>query len=567
MQLGYKIIMMIAKRYYASLWLLLVGAMLWALPARAESFWGSTDMRYGFRATSMAQGDKHLVLRGWRGETLSAQLLVVNRSEPEALYRVETTPLKGRRARIEPTALELGWVDEVLADTFSHCGKHELEAHGRIKQADRIVLKPHFLLPTGQQRGVWLSIKVPEAVPAGSYRGRVRVSRSGRVVEELSLTIEVSPRVLPSPRQWRYHLDFWQNPYAIARWHGVEPWSDAHLEAMRPYMMRLADAGQKVVTATLINRPWDGQTYDAFGSMIKWIRHSSGQWSYDFSIFDRWVRFMESCGIDREITCFSMIPWKLSFEYYDEASATYTHWSGAPGEAIYNERWGHFLEAFARHLAEQGWLTRTTIAMDERSLEQMQQAIALIHQHAPGLKISMAGYYHPEIEAHLYDYCIDEQSPEQYPEQVLARRRAEGKISTYYTCCSTRSPNTFTFSPPAEASFISWYALRRGLDGYLRWAYNSWPIDPEYDSRFTAWSAGDTFIIYPEAYPSIRWARLVEGIQQYEKYHILRQEAERTGDTALMQSLERILDMIDVRRIATDVATMTSSAQAALNRL
>lgn len=538
--------------------------------------WGSTHIRYSHKPSlgnptepSASTLKRSHTLTLWRGEMGQAQLVVSNATEPEALYQVQVDDLRATRdrGRISKNNVEIGWVDEVIADRFTGCGTHEVEQYGRVKSADRIVLKPYFLLPQGEQRGVWLSLSVPQNTPAGLYTGHVRILRSGREVERLSLSVEVQGHTLPPASEWRYHLDFWQNPYAIARWHGVEPWSQAHFEAMRPYMERLARSGQKVITATLIDRPWNGQTYDAFGSMVEWRKCADGTWQYDFDIFDRWVTFMESCGISKQISCFSMIPWRLSFSYYDEASGSYQRWESAPGEALYEERWGHFLSAFARHLRGRGWLERTTISMDERSLAHMQAAITLIHRYAPGLGISMAGYYHPEIETDLVDYCIDEMSPQQYTPEILHRRKGEGKISTYYTCCSAKYPNTFTFSPPAEAAFISWYALRRGLDGYLRWAYNSWTIDPVYDSRFTAWPSGDTYIIYPEAYPSVRWAMLTEGIQQWEKYHLLRREAEAEGNTARLRALDELLQSIDISKIETDLTPMVEGGNARLSDL
>lgn len=37
---------------------------------------------------------------------------------------------------------------------------------------------------------------------------------------------------------------------------------------MRPTMRQLADAGQKVITATLNKDPWNNQCYDAYADMI-----------------------------------------------------------------------------------------------------------------------------------------------------------------------------------------------------------------------------------------------------------------------------------------------------------
>ena len=197
--------------------------------------------------------------------------------------------------------------------------------------------------------------------------------------------------------------------------------------------------------------------------------------------------------------------------------------------------------------------------MDERSLQQMQAAIKVIKEYAPGMKISMAGNYHPEIEADIHDYCLDIFAYGAYTPELLAQRRAQGKVSTYYTCCSAEYPNLFTFSAPADAAFIALEALKKGLDGYLRWAYNSWTVNPEEDSRFTAWPAGDTYVIYPFSISSIRWERLVQGIQLFEKYKITLAAAKAEGNTEHVTELEKLLEDIDLKKISTDSGRMVGA--------
>ena len=67
---------------------------------------------------------------------------------------------------------------------------------------------------------------------------------------------------------------------------------------------------------------------------------------------------------------------------------------------------------------------------------------------------------------------------------------------------------------------MGWYAMAAGYNGALRWAFNSWVKNPLVDSRFRTWPAGDTYIAYPQARSSIRYERLLEGIQDYEKYRL-----------------------------------------------
>lgn len=538
------------------------------LAAQIKVEWGSPDVRYSANVTdtkSCAPVDNAVA---WRGERVNLQLVVKTDVKGDSAHvQYEFSDLKFGKNIIPASNVVGGFVQPVITDKFTGCGRHAVDAHGENLVADRIVAdNPQLLAAGNQQCGLWLTVQVPQDAKPGKYKGHVTV-RSGNVTRKANYTVTVLDRTLPAPKDWKFHLDLWQNPYAVARVHNVELWSEEHFAALRPYMLKLATAGQKAITATLIDRPWDGQTYDPFGSMVTWVRKADGSWWYDFTIFDRWVQFMMGCGIDKEITCFSMIPWKLSFRYYDQATHSHKYINCAPGDEAYTQFWGGMLKAFSAHLKEMGWLEKTFISMDERSLPQMQAAIKVIKEYAPGLKISMAGNYHPEIEPDIYDYCLDIFAYGAYTHELVEQRRSQGKVSTYYTCCSAEYPNLFTFSAPADAEFIALEVLAKGLDGYLRWAYNSWTVTPEEDSRFTAWPAGDTYVIYPFSISSVRWERLVQGIQQFEKYKILLAQAKAAGDTARVEELNELLKMVDIKKISTDSERIVNSFRAGLNRM
>lgn len=94
----------------------------------------------------------------------------------------------------------------------------------------------------------------------------------GTTLSELKLNLQVKNRTLPPPSEWAFHLDLWQNPYAVSRYYNVEPFSKKHFDLMRPLMKLYADAGGKVITASIMHKPWNGQTYDAFESMVTWLK-------------------------------------------------------------------------------------------------------------------------------------------------------------------------------------------------------------------------------------------------------------------------------------------------------
>lgn len=384
---------------------------------------------------------------------------------------------------------------------------------------------------------------MPRQAKAGKYTGTVTVKSDGNTLAELKLNIQVKNRTLPPPSEWAFHLDLWQNPYAVSRYYNVEPFSKKHFDLMRPLMKLYADAGGKVITASIMHKPWNGQTYDAFESMVTWLKKADGTWYFDYTVFDKWVEFMMSLGVKKQISCYSMVPWRLSFQYFDQASNSFKFLDAKPGEAAYEAFWMNMLQDFARHLKAKGWFNITHIAMDERPMKDMQETLKVIRKADKDFKVSLAGTYHKELLDDMDDYCIT--IAEKFtPEEIETRRKA-GKVTTYYTCCTEPRPNTFTFSEPAEAEWLAWHSAKENLDGYLRWALNSWVQHPLQDSRFTAWAAGDTYMIYPGARSSIRLERLTEGVQSFEKVRILKEEFEKKGNKGAIKKIDKALQMFD----------------------
>ena len=485
----------------------------------------------------------------WRGERIHAQLFLVSDVRLEGLT-VETEPLQGTRDTLPADAIRIGQEGYVLTDGLNDegggCGiTPERQAAAR-SVADPIFptvgehLEANCVLP------LWLSIRIPRQAEPGLYQGAVTI-KTAKGVCRLPYTVEVKERQLPEPHEWRFHLDLWQNPYSIARYYGVPAWSEEHFERMKPHMEMLADAGQKAITVSMIHDPWRGQTYDIYESMIRWIRHADGTWSYDYTIFDRWVGFMESLGIDRLINCYTMVPWNDRFHYYDEAAGRDTVLVAKVGTPEFAAHWRPMLKDFARHLRATGRFEKTAIAMDERPLDAMLAVIGLVKSVDPEFRISLAGNYHAEIALDIHDYSIA--SSQHYPSEVLEARDAAGRPSTFYTCCAEGFPNTFTFSPPAEAAWMGWFAAAKGYSGYLRWAYNCWPQDPIRDSRFGTWSGGDTYLVYPGPLSSLRFELLVEGIQAYEKIRLLQEEFARHADREASARLRQALEAFDLTKL------------------
>ena len=545
-------------------------ASKWARVTNPIIAWGSTDVRYNKELPAQVIPGTTMNITGWMGEKLSAQFVISTNRDMKNVS-VEVSDIVAKNYKISKWNTERGFVRYVMTDELNKdgqgaCGyrnKADFDSTLVADVIDHITLTLDIKANTSQP--VWVSVKVPrENIIKGMYRGSVTVKEDGKVIAELPLTVTVKNRVLPEPKDWAFHLDLWQNPYAVSRYYNVEPFSQEHFDLMRPIMKRYADAGGKVITTSIMHKPWNGQTYDPFESMVTWMKKADGTWWFDYTVFDKWVEFMMSCGVTKEIGCYSMVPWRLSFQYFDQASNSFKFFNGKPGEPAYEEFWTRMLKSFAAHLKEKGWFEITHIAMDERGLKDMLATIEVVRKADPDFKLSLAGTYHPELVDLLDDYCTNIAG--KFTDEELARRKAAGKVTTFYTSCAEPRPNTFTFSPLAESEFFGWWAAKLDLDGYLRWALNSWVKDPLQDTRFITWGAGDTYLLYPGGRTSTRFERMIEGVQAYEKIRILRNETDKRGRSKNYgKRINKILEPFD-EFLETPAEKVINQAKAALNK-
>lgn len=498
-----------------------------AMSASAETTlaaWTSTDPVQPGNTIPEATLSATDTIKAWRGEKINAKAILKSR---EGSVGEVSLSMPGAYAR---------FMDNVLTDDQRSCGNHNFNLTPW-PVADIIGLDWERKLQPETPESVWVSVNVPSDAEPGLHTYTLTVTDSdGSVLATLPLVVDVDEQVLPEPKDWKFHLDFWQQPYAVSRYYGLERWSPEHFEALRPYMETLADAGQKVVSAILFYEPWGVQSLDKFDPMVQTVRKADGSWEFSYDIFDRYVEFMEDCGISKQINCYSMVPWDMSFRYFDEATQEYKTLDTPTGTEAYNDLWSSFLRDFASHLRQKGWFDKTCIAMDERGLEAMMDAHKLVKATVPDMKMSLAGVRHPELVEELYDYCIA-YGHEFTPEERAARRE-KGQVTTVYTCCTEAEPNILSNNNPVDATYLALFAIANDFDGYLHWSWINWTDDPMHDSRFKLFSAGDTYLFYPGPRSSARFEKMVEGVCMAEKIRVLREQgADMTAIDAALAAL------------------------------
>ena len=468
--------------------------------------------------------------RAWRNERVHGQFVVWT-DEPRAQLRASVTALASDAgARIPAGRLQTRFV------RFVHnCGDRRTAP---ADYGDCLDTRACVDLTTNGFRAVWLTVSVPAETPAGVYRGTLTLTAGAADGIAFPVELEVVGRTLPAKTS--FYLDLWQMPWSVARYHGVKPYSPLHYELLRPLLAELAAAGQGAIMTLVVDDLWPCYgTSDTGNSMVDYRVFADGRREFDFSVFDRYVDFAKSCGIGPQIHCYSFVRFQDDRRKVQTArlidgdtglrKTVEFHGFDDPAWEAY---WGPFAQALERHAREKGWLGDVYVAIDEMYAATLERVQALLKKWAPGLKIQFAS---DKPYAQFAPYALDNFSQALRKDFMsedlfadLAPRRAAGKTTTFYVCVGhPQKPNTFMNRPAAESEWMPLYAAAHGFDGFLRWASYFWHRDPFFDTAYPG-APGETFFLYPGALASVRWERMRDGIETFDKVRILRRDGGMT---------------------------------------
>lgn len=532
---------------------------------------GSADKLY-FRTEVPELEQKNVFEEtGWRGERLNAQAVLWS---PDTIDQVSFLlgDLKSAEGHVFSKAnFSLHAVHYVVSN-FPY-GASNVDCGGT-PYKDVYLMPDRFsrisgdadeiYIPGRTVRPVWLTIDIPETQSPGIYSGSIDV-RSKDSHSSLSLKIIVQPQTLPKPSDWKFRLDLWQNPWVVAWHYNLEPWSEAHKSLLKEHLKLYADMGGKYITTYAVHSPWSDNSYMIEGGMIDWVKDKDGNWRFDYRIFDEYVRLAMDAGVDEAITIYTPVPWGNRFRYKDESTGLFVYESWAPETKEFKDHWNVFLSDLKSHLETRGWFEKTYLGINENAMEQTLTAIKVIKDHSPTWRITYAGDWHQELDLLLDDYSfLHGKEPSMAQQKARASR---GASSTFYVCCTPAKPNNFVFSPPIEGRFIGWYSHAYGYDGFLRWAYDAWPADPQRDARHGSWAAGDCFLIYPGASSCIRLEKLREGISDFEKIRIIRAKAAQSSDKAVKKLLQEFDQHLAVIAAEHDFSEAKLLAEVSKGRL
>jgi hypothetical protein len=413
----------------------------------------------------------------------------------------------------------VGYVPVERNTTEAECGRHQDIPKGELirlapfDSPDPLLEDRTLTIAAGQSQPVWLTVHVPKATPAGTYRGGAVVETSAGDAE-IPIELLVYPFEMPDERH--LYLTNWFELNHIARAHRVEPLSEEFWSILQRYAKDFAEHHQNVIYT-----PW---------RLIRAFREKNGELSFDYTNFDRFVQIFLDAGTaerieiqhvahhgkegraGREILLYPI-------EAVDRETGEKVSLRGDQGMEV-------LLRNLHQHLKDKAWIDRAIIHVaDEPSFHNRGEwkAVAqVVRENLPGVKTIDA------IGATGFEDALDILVPLTRDVATwfddFKRVQAAGTEVWFYTCCSPWGyyANRFLDYHLSKTRILHWMNYSTGTEGFLHWGLTyGWndPFGPA--PRFPP---GDSHIIYPGKdgpMSSMRWEMLREGMEDYEYLWLL----------------------------------------------
>ena len=379
-------------------------------------------------------------------------------------------------------------------------------------------------LGEGKFQAIWLTLKIPDAVSAGTYNGYVTV-RCSQGEQKLPVRLTIYPLNLPETRHLK--VTEWYTTSHFEKFHGISGMYTPEWFAMlRKYAENMAEHRQNVFEVPM--------------SSISISKSKEGSLDFDFSRFDQIAQvFWDTKKMDYletgELAKFKeegFASTEILFrDFQVKTSGTGEMKTLPPDEVL-----PLLIPAFESHLRQKGWLEKTLFHVkDEPSHHNALswiKASSYIHHYAPDLRRIDAVttsflFGNIEIAVPKLDHLDAGYG-------IYSREQQKGNELWFYTVGIYQAslyPNKTIDMPLIDSRLLHWINYRYDLPGYLHWGWNQWNENPYKD---VGEHVGDAWHVYPVkdgVLNSLRWEEMRNGIQDYECFKILESKVKCLKDS------------------------------------
>ncbi len=435
-------------------------------------------------------------------------------------------------------------------------------------------------IAAGENQPIYVTVRIPEGVPAGVYSGTLTFGEpGGDFTASVPFSLEVWDFALPA--EGRLATAYGLNPDLIFRYHRCGT-GEERREIFEKYLKNMSEhriSPYNPIPFTSYVTRWKPEA-DPPGCEI------------DFTEFDReYKHVFETYHFN---TMMLFIPGMGSGSFFDRHPGKILDFE--EGTREYESMFSDFLQKMESHLRELGALDKVYVYWfdepAEKDYEFVAEGFARLKKSAPGIARMLTEEPSDGFCAVLEQKGanVDIWCPlsSLYSEETARKRMAKGERFWWYVCTGLIHPyaTEFTDYPAHELRVWLWQAFQRGISGTLIWSANYWTsasafpdglqnpyLDPmSYVTGYgtepgtrSPWGNGDGRLIYPplaaadaekggayiddEPVSSLRWEELREGNEDYEMLAMLRALADEKSEllsAGEKAELEKTFDLSSV---------------------
>lgn len=399
----------------------------------------------------------------------------------------------------------------------------------------------------------WVEINIPEDMAAGEHCFAITLDAAdyGRVSCELK--VEVIGATLPSEEiyftQW-FHAD------CLANYYNVEVFSDRHFEIIENFIGTAVRNGINMILTPIFTPPLDTAVGgERRTTQLVRITLCDGEYSFDFSLLDRWIDMLDRCGVKYIEISHLFTQWgarhapKIVATVDGEEKKLFGWQTDAHGED-YVAFLRTFIPALLSHLEARGDGDRLFFHISDEPNEQNEESYARSKAAVADL---LRGY---TVMDALSEFSFYEKGVVEHPVtasdciEPFLRANVKG-LWTYYCVCQYKDvANRYHSMPAYRSRSIGMQMYKYNIAGFLHWGYNFYnnqysgdPINPYVEQSCDfAFPGGDAFSVYPSADgTALESPRLAVFYEALEDIRAMKLAERLTSHGEVVRTIEEVL--------------------------
>lgn len=243
----------------------------------------------------------------YRGDLFSTSFLIENVSSDNLFVKIEPSSLRSFESYIPSVSISIRIATKARGHIGRGYDRDYIPDFPKIEIDDIIDYKSSGDISAHSSLRFFYYVNFPQNASPGLYKGKLNICY-GDSFFELDLRIwlfdlcrEESP----------FDINLWQYPFSSYRFYELSEkdlFRKRHLDILREHLFLYKTLSGKTLTTTIVDEPWNHQTFDDSPSMVRKIL-KDGRIDFDYSYFDSFLGLGESLDMLDKIYAFSLISW------------------------------------------------------------------------------------------------------------------------------------------------------------------------------------------------------------------------------------------------------------------